>query len=156
MKIKRIIALLLALMCIGATLVSAVSCGEFNSAEWYEDNERTRRSAAYKSFSDEKNYEIDVDGKINMNIKVETVSGDAFYARIYNVKSQEKPVYTLAIHKNESGILVADVNYGGEKKQIPLNSNTLYEETIAIMGEDDEFIINVKGQNHTGSFKFDW
>ncbi|MBR2467090.1 MAG: hypothetical protein IKB38_09215 [Clostridia bacterium] len=156
MRFTRFIALFLALLCIGATLVFVASCGEFNSAEWYEDNESTRRAATYKSFSDEKNYEIDVDGKISMNIKVETISGDAFYARIYNVKTQNNPVYTLAIHKNESGVLVADVNYAGEKKQIPLNSNTLYEETVAIMGEDDEFIINVVGQNHTGSFKFDW
>ena len=152
MKIKRIITLLLALVCVGAVLVS---CGkEFAAKEWTENNEKTKRSASYKEFSDEKYYEIDVKGKITMNISVGTVSGDALCVEIYNVKTPNNPIYNLIIHKNEEGKFVADVDYAGEKKTTELTSD--YNQTITIAGEKDEFVIHIKGQNHTGSFVFDW
>ena len=152
---KKIITLLLALLSVCAMLLGT-SCGEFGALEWYEDNGKTYRSAVYSEFSDEKYYEIDVDGKIDMNVKVETRGGDAFFAEIYNVKTQTKPVYTLVISKNESGIYTAKVNYGGEETETVLSSNTLYEQNIVIAGAEDDFVIHVKGQKHTGNYKFDW
>jgi hypothetical protein len=155
MKTKRIITLLLALLTVCATLVST-ACGEFGAAEWYEDNGKTYRSAVYSDFSDEKYYEIDVDGKIDMSVKVETRGGDNFFAEIYSVETQTKPVYTLVIFKNESGTYTAKVNYGGEETETVLTSNSVYQQNIVIAGADDDFVIHVKGQKHTGNYKFDW
>ncbi len=150
---KKIFVLLLAILCIGAMFVS---CGEdFDAAEWSEDNEKTKRSASYKELNDEKFYEIDVDGKITVNVNVKTVSGDAFFAEIYNSKTPNSPVYSLVIYKTEDGSLEAVVNYGGEETKTVLESNT-YSKNITVSGNKDDFVIHIKGQNHTGSFSFDW
>ncbi len=151
---KRILTIISAIVCISLTLFTLASCGkDFKAAEWSENNGKTKRSASYKELNDEKYYEIDVDEKITMSISVGTVSGDAFFAEIYNVKTPDAPIYTLVIHREEDK-LIANVNYGGKESITELSSD--YSETITIAGEKDDFVIHIKGQNHTGSFVFDW
>ena len=151
---KRIISLILAIACIGSVLAFAVSCGDdFDAKEWAENNEKTKRSATYKELNDEKYYEIDVDGKITMNINVNTVSGDAFFAEIYNSKTPNSPVYSLVIHKKD-GAYFAKTNKAGAENEIALTAD--FGDSISIAGEDAEYVIHIKGQNHTGSFTFDW
>ncbi len=153
MKIKRIITLVLAFILIGTALVS---CGkDFEAKEWAETNEKTKRSATYKELNDEKYYEIDVKGKIDMSISVSTVAGGAFFAEIYNVKTQDSPVFVLLISKNDQGALVAKVKTADGETEQTLESMT-YNYTLTIAGDKDEYVIHIKGQDHTGSFVFDW
>lgn len=151
---RKILSVISAIACISLILFTFASCGEdFKAAEWSEKNEKTKRSASYRELNDEKYYEIDVNGKITMSINVSTVDGDAFFAEIYNVKTPNNPVYSLVIH-TEEGKLVANVNYGGKDSEQEITQD--YSETITIAGEKDDFVIHIKGQNHTGSFVFDW
>ncbi len=152
MKIKRMTVLLLALICIGAMLIS---CGsEFNADKWTDDIQKTKRSASYTNLNDEKYYKIDVDGKIDMSITVNTISGDAFVAEIYNVKYQQTPVYKLAITRNSDGVLEASVSYAENQTQTQISN--IFTDSITIAGDNDDFVIHIMGINHTGSFTFDW
>lgn len=152
MNLKKIIYSITALLCVVATLLFAVSCGsDFDATDFNEKNDRTKRSATYASFNDEKFYGFDVDGEINMNIEIVTDSVQIFYAEIYNTKNKGTPIYKISIYNDESNTLVAEIN---GKDPVPVSSK--HTEKITFSDSKADYVIHVAGRNHKGGYSFDW
>jgi len=153
MNIKKILVFLLAIVSLFAVLASAVSCGDdFEGDGWVEKNEKTMKSASYKYFNDEKYYAFSIEGTVTVTAEIVTESGE-FGARVYRKELPDAPIFTMEIHKNDKGELVADITKNGSLKSVPVDGKLT--ETFAI-ASDGDYILQVKGVEHKGSYKFDW
>lgn len=152
MNFKKITALLLAVLCLFGTLVSAVSCGDdFESEGWYEQTEKTKRAAGYKLLNGHKHYSVDFDEAATVSVTVATASGE-INAEIYPKDMPEAPIYSVRIVKNAEGVCTATVN-GDAENPITLSGDYTGEVRIATEGS---YVIHVSGVNHSGSYAFDW
>ena len=153
MKFKKIITLILAISCLFAVTLTAVSCGnDFSSTEWYENTSKTQRGASYKSFGGNKFYAVDFTEATDISVVVATASGDLI-AEVYLKETPDAPIYSVSIKTDESGAKTAKVTKGGEVSEITLTEN--YTDTVKIPAKGN-YVIHLNGQNHAGSFSFDW
>ena len=153
MNFKRLIALMLSVVCVFALLLSAVSCGksDFDATGWHEENEKTKRGAGYDLFNGHKHYSINVKDAIDIAVTVTTDSGEV-YAEIYPKELPTAPVFSVKITRSAEGTVTA-VKNGDAENPIILEGN--FTDSVRLATEGD-YIIHVSGTNHKGSFSFDW
>lgn len=151
MKVTKLISLILVIVCLGTVMLSTVSCGDsYESTGWHEDTDKTKKSAAYESFTGQKLYAFEVKDPIAINIKIATASGE-FYAEIYAKDVPSAPIFTVNVAKTEGGT-TAIVN---AKTDAPIALTGDFTDTVSIATPGD-YIIRVNGAAHNGSFLFDW
>ena len=151
MKITKLISLILVIACLGAVMLGAVSCGEsYESTGWHEDTDKTKKSAAYESFTGQKLYAFEVKEPITIDVKIATVSGE-FYAEIYAKDVPSAPIFTVNVAKTDNGT-TAIVN---AKTDAPIVLTGDFTDTLSIATSGD-YVLSVNGAAHNGSFLFDW